>query len=284
MKNTFHLGLKVVEMALSERVSAAAQALGTTRRNVYKWLKRFRQQGLEGLKERYRASKSHPKNIPDELEAVIVAIRRKKPFLGPIRIQEEYQLPCSPSTVYRVLRKRGLVRQRKHCHQTRRDLRKIKAQLKAFEKVQIDGKHLDDIPIYFPYSYRGFPRHQISACDVRSGASFICLPSGRFAFAYELSSTKAAIFAHLLLQHFRQWGVELTSLHIQTDDGSEFVTSVNLSNPGAAFRPSAFQKFLQQWEVPNVQIPQAQKTFNPDYAIAYELHELKGIRIIESIG
>ena len=49
MKNSFDLHLKMIKMAEKEGVSAAARAFCTTRRTIYKWLNRYRTQGLAGL-------------------------------------------------------------------------------------------------------------------------------------------------------------------------------------------------------------------------------------------
>ncbi len=87
MKNSFELHRKMVEMALKKGVSRTAVAFATTRKTVYKWLKRYYAEGFEGLKERSRAPKHHPRQIPQEWVERILAIRRQRPYLGPLRIK-----------------------------------------------------------------------------------------------------------------------------------------------------------------------------------------------------
>jgi len=266
MKNSFELHRKMVEMALEQGVSKTALAFGTTRKTVYKWLKRYYAEGFEGLKERSRAPKYHPRQSPQEFVERILAIRRQRPYLGPLRIKEEYQLPCSASTIYRVLKRHGMIRPRKRAHQVKRDLRAVKRRLKAFEKIQIDVKDLSDIPNYYPYYLKGWPRYQVTARDVRTGACFI-------SFAHENTTTNTAIFAHLLLAHLKDCGVELSYTHIQTDNGSEFVPPFNAKNPRAAFKPTLFQQTLQRWRVEHVRIPPGAKTFNSDVETFHRIIE-----------
>ena len=266
MKNSFELHRKMVEMALEKGVSRTAVAFGTTRKTVYKWLKRYYAEGFEGLKERSRAPKHHPRQIPQQFVERILAIRRQRPYLGPFRIKEEYQLPCSASTIYRVLKRHGMIRPRKRAHQVKRDLRAVKRRLKAFEKIQIDVKELNDIPNYYPYYLKGWPRYQVTARDVRTGACFI-------SFAHENTTTNTAIFANLLLAHLKSCGVELSYTHIQTDNGSEFVRPFNAKNPYGAFKPTLFQQTLQRWKVEHVRIPPGAKTFNSDVETFHRIIE-----------
>ena len=44
-----------MESALKDGVSKTARLFGTTRKTVYKWLNRYREEGLQGLLDRSRA-------------------------------------------------------------------------------------------------------------------------------------------------------------------------------------------------------------------------------------
>ncbi|RMG62090.1 MAG: helix-turn-helix domain-containing protein [Calditrichaeota bacterium] len=113
MKRSLQSRLKLVETALELGVTKSAKLFGYSRVTVYKWLRRYQEQGFEGLKERSRRPHHHPRKISPELEARILAIRRENPFLGPRRIKAQFGLPCSESTIYRVLKRHGLLRERK---------------------------------------------------------------------------------------------------------------------------------------------------------------------------
>lgn len=98
-------------LLLVQRVEAgwtqaqAAEAQGVSRSTVAKWWKRYREEGLEGLRER----SSRPRRLPHALTMTVVeaicALRREL-GAGPHRIA--YELGMAASTVYGVLRRRGL--------------------------------------------------------------------------------------------------------------------------------------------------------------------------------
>ena len=150
MSNVFDLRLRMVRMAEEEGISATARQYRTTRKTVQKWVGRYRKGGLEALKNRSRAPKHIPHKMSPELERKIVRLRTKYRAWGPKRLKMYFELPCSKGAIYRVLRQNGLIHKRKKRWRKRRDLRKIKAALKPFEKILVDGKHLTDIEPYWP--------------------------------------------------------------------------------------------------------------------------------------
>ena len=82
-----------------------AEMAGVSRSTVARWSKRYREEGIEGLKDRSCA----PHHCPHALEEhVVEAIIRLRGELGcgPHRIS--WELGISPSTVYGVLRRAGL--------------------------------------------------------------------------------------------------------------------------------------------------------------------------------
>jgi len=173
MKNSYNLHREMVASALKNEISKTARLFGTTRKTVYKWLNRYREEGLQGLLDRSRAPRSNPGKIPLELEERILEIRRAHPYLGPYRIKEEFKIPCSTGAIYRVLKQNGLIRRRKKKYVVKRDLREVKKRLKLFELIQIDTKELKDIPKYYPYYISSFPGYMYTARDVRTGLAFV---------------------------------------------------------------------------------------------------------------
>ena len=88
-------------------VSAAAESLGVSRATAHKWLRRFREEGLEGLEERSSAPHRRPSALSKrEVDRICRARRRLK--VGPHRLGPELGHPRS--TVYAVLRRQGLSR------------------------------------------------------------------------------------------------------------------------------------------------------------------------------
>ena len=87
--------------------AAAAESLGVSRATAHKWLRRFREEGLEGLEDRTSAPHSRPRALPRrDVERILRARRRLK--VGPHRLGPELGHPRS--TVYAVLRRHGLSR------------------------------------------------------------------------------------------------------------------------------------------------------------------------------
>ena len=95
---------RIVEQGL--RVEEAAQASGVSVRTAYKWLRRYRQEGITGLYDR----SSRPRHCPHQTSAhrhqEIVRLRRLRRTYRQI----SRQLGVSQSTVRRVLQKLGLNR------------------------------------------------------------------------------------------------------------------------------------------------------------------------------
>lgn len=87
-------------------VSAAAAALGISRRTASKWLRRFAEGGLLGLRDRSSRPRRVPGRTPRVWEDMILLLRRCR-MTGP-RIARDLKLPRA--TVARVLKRAGLER------------------------------------------------------------------------------------------------------------------------------------------------------------------------------
>lgn len=88
-------------------VPAAAESLGVSRATAYKWLRRFAEEGPQGLRDRSSAPHRRPRALPRrEVERILRARRRLK--AGPHRLGPELGHPRS--TIYAVLHRHGLSR------------------------------------------------------------------------------------------------------------------------------------------------------------------------------
>jgi transposase InsO family protein len=85
-------------------VTEAAQAAGISERSAYRWLKRWREQGIEGLSDRSSAPKRIPHRTPSDRVQTITALRRL--HMTAAEIAEV--LSMALSTVSAVLRRIGL--------------------------------------------------------------------------------------------------------------------------------------------------------------------------------
>lgn len=89
------------------RPADAARAMGVSRQTAYKWLRRFREEGRDGLCDRSSAPRRCPHALSADEVAVIVA-HRLETLKGPHRLA--YDLGRHRSTIYGVLRRHGVSR------------------------------------------------------------------------------------------------------------------------------------------------------------------------------
>ncbi len=79
------------------QVSEVAAAWGVSRQTLHAWLARYEAQGLEGLGDRSHWPGSCPHQMPGEVAARVLELRRSRPYWGPRRIRLELiRLGVSP--------------------------------------------------------------------------------------------------------------------------------------------------------------------------------------------
>lgn len=89
------------------RPAHAAAMAGVSRQTLYKWLRRFREEGLVGLEDRSSRPRHCPHRTAADKERQVIEVRRAI-HRGPHRIADRVGLP--PSTVHAVLVRHGLSR------------------------------------------------------------------------------------------------------------------------------------------------------------------------------
>jgi transposase InsO family protein len=104
--------LEVVCQGVS--VSEVARRFGVTRQSVHRWLRRYAAEGLGGLVDGSAKPLSCPHQMPSEVEARIVELRRERPGWGPrtirFRLEAERVVPLpGRSSIYRCLVRHGLI-------------------------------------------------------------------------------------------------------------------------------------------------------------------------------
>ena len=95
---------RIVEEGL--RPIEAAQASGVSVRTAYKWLRRFREEGLPGLEDRSSRPAHCPHATPAAVQAIIIEQRRERRTYRQIG----QALGVGQSTIARLLRRHGLNR------------------------------------------------------------------------------------------------------------------------------------------------------------------------------
>lgn len=113
------LRLMAAMMMEEESVSELCADFGISRKTAYKWWARYRQCGVEGLKERSHAPAVVPWAISGAQAEAIVGMRRAHPSWGPkklrarLRLDAPWQSWPAPSTIGELLRRQQLSQPRK---------------------------------------------------------------------------------------------------------------------------------------------------------------------------
>jgi transposase InsO family protein len=198
-------------------VPMAAEAQGCSAATGYKWIRRFRAEGLEGLRDRSSRPHRCPARLSPIREAAILA-RREATLEGPHRIA--WALGEAPATVHRVLRRLGAPRLRDLDRPTRQVVRYEREH--PGELVHVDVKKQGRIP-----SGGGWRIHGRAAAHSRhrgDGYDFVHAAvddRSRLAYAEILADERketASRFMGRALRFFNDHGVQVE--RVLTDNGS----------------------------------------------------------------
>jgi putative transposase len=103
-------------LARHQTIQMLSSRFGISRKTAYKWLNRFRQRGLPGLRDQSRRPRGSPKRLPLFWLRAIQRVRRARPHWGGKKIHHQLRrkyprrrLPCVRS-LQRWLQRQGWVR------------------------------------------------------------------------------------------------------------------------------------------------------------------------------
>jgi transposase InsO family protein len=105
-------------------VTELCERFGVSRPTGYKWLYRFKAEGMAGMVDRSCAPLVHPNATPAEQVAAIVTVKRRHLSWGPLTVRDwlrrEHPRQSWPavSTVGEILKRHGLVQGRRRRHRT----------------------------------------------------------------------------------------------------------------------------------------------------------------------
>lgn len=254
--------LDIVRLARKNGKKATARYFKCSK-NTVKRLLREHHQGNKTLEEKSRRPIHSPNVISKYWECIIITetkkIIKKNKRTNAAMLKREYNIPYSEKTIRRVLHENELMKKRKRKYQRARDLRDLKKQYEAFEKIQIDVKYLNDIPEFFrEYKQYKLPKFQFTARCIRTGALF-------FAYGRELTVTNAVIFVTYLMKHLIKYGISVRV--IQTDNGTEFIQNWQMKEK------SEFTRRVEKFGVKHRQIPPGAKTWQSDVESSHRLIE-----------
>src|SRR5207302_8533238 len=102
-----------------ETVRALCRRFGFSRKTGYKWLERYRSEGIAGLADRSRAPREHRHVVTAAIAERCLAVRRAHPTWGPVKVRAwlERRAPQTPwpatSTIGALLDREGLTVKRR---------------------------------------------------------------------------------------------------------------------------------------------------------------------------
>jgi transposase InsO family protein len=217
-------------LELGWTVPMAAEAQGCSAATGYKWLRRFRTEGPEGLRDRSSRPHRSPTRLSPRREASILQ-RRHRTLEGPHRIA--WALGESPSTVHRVLRRAGAPRLRDLDRPTRTLVRYERD--RPGELVHVDVKKQGRIPQGGGWRVHGRNRRASSRKLRGQGYDFIHAAvddRSRLAYAEILPDERketASAFMTRAIGFFSERGVRIERV---------------LTDNGACYRPVPFARVL----------------------------------------
>ena len=188
---------------------------GISPTTFYKWFNRYKKYGIEGLKDRSkRPYIVRQPQTPPEIEDLVVAIRTKFSTWSKEKIsafmKEHLRIKISPSTIYRILKRHGLI---ERTRKLRNNYRKKKERGKKNRtrrglRANKPGTILVDVK-YLYWCGRTF--YQFTAIDkfTRIG----------FAKVYSTKSSRNGKRFFQELERYLPFKIE----RVQTDNGSEFL-------------------------------------------------------------
>lgn len=207
-----------------QNVSLTSRHFGIQRRILREWIKRFRIQGAVGLNDRSK----RPKRIRQpttsrDVESAIMRVRNDHPAWSKYKIHALLEGSVSPSTIGRILKRRGLIsikasrKRRKAALSPKKRYPRDITIHQAGTLIQIDTKVIT--------GPGGIRMYQWTAIDVLTKLRVLWA-------SVRLSSRKGRRFLEICRHEF-----PFSILAIQTDNGHEFLAE--------------FRAYLEQQKIPH---------------------------------
>ena len=202
----------VIEGGLTK--AAAAVRFNTTAKTVAKWVKRFRAEGVDGLRDRSSRPLSLPSQTPAATCAAVEALRRQR-HTGK---QIAAEVGVSPATVSRVLRRLGL--NRLSALEPAEPVRRYEREHPG-ELIHIDIKKLGKFN-RIGHRITGVRSEQNRTRDAGWEFVHVCIDdASRIAFSQVMKNEKkrsAVAFLKAAVAYYASLGV--TIQRVMTDNGS----------------------------------------------------------------
>ena len=214
--------------------ATVADQLGISRATAYKWVRRYRIDGLPGLEDRSSRPHHSPRRLSDEATAAIVRARARRRY-GPARLAPLTGYPRS--TIYGVLRRAGLNRLRDTDRVTAAPVRYVACHPGAL--VHQDHKKLGRVPAGGGWRLHGRGRDGYSGHS-RVGYDHLEVfvdDASRYAVVVPVADERAESASWAVEQAIREFAeVGIRIERLLTDNGS-------------GYRSHAYRDALDRFEV-----------------------------------
>lgn len=195
-----------------ERMSDLCRDFGISRKTGYKIRDRYRRFGPEGLFDQSRRPQRSPWRTPEEIQKLVLALRRKQPSWGPKKLKSslerahpDLQFPAH-STIGEILKRHGLVKPR------RRRSRRAHASTQLRQSRSPNEVWCADFKGEFPLRNRRYC-YPLTISDHNSRYLLSC---------EALESTRGQGVRAVFELTFRRYGLPEA---IRTDNGSPFAST-----------------------------------------------------------
>jgi len=201
-------------------VATVAEQLGISRATGYKWVRRYRADGLPGLEDRSSRPRRSPRRSSEALTAAIIAARASRRY-GPARLAPLTGQPRS--TIYGILRRAGLNRLRDTDRVTAAPVRYVACHPGAL--VHQDHKKLGRVPDGGGWRVlgRGRDRHRGHARVGYDHLEVFVDDASRYAVVVPVADERgaaAAWAAEIAISQFAALGIRIE--RILTDNGASY--------------------------------------------------------------
>lgn len=190
-----------------------------SRDTLHRWKRNYLEYGLDGLKEKSRAHRSHPKTTSNGIVSLVKELRFKRSYPGAKkiskRLEKKYHIRIHWQTVHRILKREGLVRKRKRLQTRTKWIKKV---LEPGELVQMD--------VVFVKKFKGRWLYQFTAIDSYSRWRYLDI------FKEQTNYTALKFLNSLILNcPFKIKGIQTDNATIFTNRYVGYLKSTNPLNP-----------------------------------------------------
>ncbi len=225
---------QLVDHALEyKNITKTAEKFNTTRNTVAKWVKRFKELGVEGLETSSKKNWSHKNKTSDLVINKIINYKKENPDTTFSGIKKALSLDCNRSTITRILDKAKLSTNTK----IKREISKEKLitlkstlnqVLEPFSAILFSYKKLNTNRTLTDED-QDFPKYLFLAHDLKSELLFL-------GFSESLGELEQAVFINYIMENLKQSGVDTkkTTIHsihnnIVTEDFTNRILKVKLN-------------------------------------------------------